>query len=241
MSVLGFKQARETGEFLKSLFSTEGISTDNIIWMSSPFLRCLQTSNAAIDAFHLTGQNVSEIKIFPEYSIFEWDGQDGKFHESLPSLEERKHYFPRLDIEYESVFIPKLPEPRSEFHNRCQKAAAAINRRYPFQPKSAIIAVTHAAGCIGLSAAFTNKSISDITPAAPCSIYRLTRTSDTSIWDMEPHDLENGMNGQTSHLSDMGQSTVPWNHFGDKNHFKGYTGPSTSRFAPPGFTDKQEL
>lgn len=239
--MLGFKQAHETGSFLDSLFAMEGISADNIVWMSSPFLRCLQTSHAAIDAFQEVGENVSDMKIFPEYSIFEWDGQGGKFHESLPGLDERKHYFPRLDVKYESVFVPKLPEPRSEFHNRCQKAAEAINRRYPFRPKSAIIAVTHAAGCIGLAAAFTNQSISDITPAAPCSIYRLTRASDTSVWTMDPHDLENGMNGQTSHLSDLGKSTVPWNHFGDKRHFKGYTGPATSRFAPFEFLGQPEL
>lgn len=237
--MLGLKQAHETGLFLESLFVADGINTDNIVWMSSPFLRCLQTSHTAIDAFEKVDGNVSDIKIFPEYSIFEWDGQGGKFHESLPELEERKHYFPRLDVGYESVFIPKLPEPRSEFHSRCQKAAAAINIRYPFRPKSALIAVTHAAGCIGLAAAFTNQSISDITPAAPCSIYRLTRTSNTSMWKMDHFDLENGMNGFTSHISDLGQSTVPWNHFGDKKHFKGYTGPATSRFSPMGFTHQE--
>jgi broad specificity phosphatase PhoE len=235
------KQAYETGVFLDSILSAEGITTDDIVWLSSPFLRCLQTSHTAIDSFHLVKGSVDEIRIFPEYSIFEWDGQDGKFHKSLPDLNERKHYFPRLDVDYESVFTPKLPEPRSEFLDRCQQAAAAISRRYPFRPKSAIVAVTHAAGCIGLASAFTNQSASDITPAAPCSIYRLTRTSDTSAWTLDPHDQEHSMNGHTAHISDLGKTTMPWNNFADKKCFQGYTGPATSRFAPVGYADHQEL
>jgi broad specificity phosphatase PhoE len=219
----------------------EGITTDSISWMSSPFLRCLQTSNAALDALSSIQGNPDEIKILPEYSIFEWDGHDGIFHQSLPrNLEERKHYFPRLDEHYQSMFIPTLPEPRAKFHDRCQKVASSIQKRYPFRPKTAIVAVTHAAGCIGLAAALTNLTISDITPAAPCSIYQLTRTSDTNIWNIDRHDVENSMNGYTSHISDMGESTVPWNNFADKRVFHGYTGPATSRFAPKGFSNRGE-
>jgi broad specificity phosphatase PhoE len=235
------KQAAETGAFLDSLLYREGVDADNIYWMSSPFLRCLQTSHAALDSFKSVNGDLDEIKILAENSIFEWDGHNGLFHKSLPTnIEERKHYFPRLDLQYKSMFEPQLPEPRDQFHNRCQKVGTAIQKRYPFRPKTAIIAVTHAAGCIGLAAALTNSTIADITPAAPCSIYQLTRTSDANPWIIDAHDIENGMNGHTNHISEMGRSTIPWNNFADKKYFNGYTGPATSRFAPTGYIDRNE-
>jgi broad specificity phosphatase PhoE len=236
LSSLGLKQAAEMGAFLDSFLFNEGVHAENIYWMSSPFLRCLQTSHAAIDAFKSVDGDLDEIKILIEDSIFEWDGHNGIFHRSLPTnVEERRHYFPRLDAQYKSMFVPKLPEPRDQFHGRCQQVGTAVHKRYPYRPKTAIIAVTHAAGCIGLAAALTNLTIADITPAAPCSIYKLTRTSSTSTWTIDAHDIENSMNGYTDHISEMGQSTVPWNNFADKKYFHGYTGPATSRFAPAGY------
>ena len=235
------KQAAETGAFLDSFLLSEGIHADNLNWMSSPFLRCLQTSHAAIDAFKSFDGALDEIKILIEDSIFEWDGHNGIFHKSLPSnVEERRHYFPRLDLHYKSMFVPQLPEPRDQFHGRCQQVGTAIQKRYPYRPKSVIVAVTHAAGCIGLAAALTNLAIADITPAAPCSIYKLTRTSDTAIWTIDAHDSDNSMNGYTDHISDMGNSTTPWNNFADKKYFHGYTGPATSRFAPPGYIVRKD-
>jgi hypothetical protein len=138
------------------------------------------------------------------------------------------------------MFVPQLPEPREQFHGRCQQVGAAIHKRYPYRPKTAIIAVTHAAGCIGLAAALTNSTIADITPAAPCSIYKLTRNSSTSVWSIDAHDIENSMNGYTDHISEMGKSTIPWNNFADKKYFHGYTGPATSRFAPAGFVARKD-
>lgn len=242
------QQARDTGVFLDSLLVSEGITADNITWMSSPFLRCVQTSHIALDAFQNVKGSVANIKILPEYSVFEWDGHNGKLHESLPALEERQHYFPRLDATYESLFVPPLPEPRSAFHGRCQRAVNAISnsRHGRFRPGTALIVVSHAAGCIGMAAAATNRTLADITPAAPCSIYRLTRTSsdDTNEttdgfgggWTMDAHDAVHSMNGHTAHVRELGTNTVPWNNFGDKKVFRGYTGPPTSRFAPAGYS-----
>lgn len=231
LSSLGLQQARETGVFLDHLLSSEGISADSITWMSSPFLRTIQTSNAAIDSMKkVIGSN--KIEILPEYSIFEWDGKDGAWHKDLPDLQERKHYFPRLNTEYESLYVPPLPEPRGQFHNRCKTAAQTINRVHHFRPGTVLIAVSHAAACIGLTAAASNLTLAEITPAAPCSVYRLTRTNDSPIWTLDPHDMDGGFNGYTDHISDLGKNTVPWNHFGNKAVHKGYTGPPSSRFAP---------
>jgi hypothetical protein len=95
------------------------------------------------------------------------------------------------------------------------------------------VMVTHAAACIALTKILTNLNLSDITPAGPCSIYRLTRSSETEVWSIDAHDDLKGHNGFTGHLSEMGSTTVPWNKFGDGTREKKfYTGPPTSRFAP---------
>jgi len=49
------------------------------------------------------------IAILPEESVSEYDSHGVGMHEYLPPLDERVHYFPRLDKDYESMFVPKLP------------------------------------------------------------------------------------------------------------------------------------
>mmetsp|Transcript_21826 Transcript_21826/g.30648 ORF Transcript_21826/g.30648 Transcript_21826/m.30648 type:complete len:189 (-) Transcript_21826:158-724(-) len=173
------------------------------------------------------------VKIRPEYSIFELDGHHGgRLHDDLPSLMERKQYFPRLDEEYESLFVPSLPESREEFVQRCDRSIEALLERYAYRPDTAIVIVTHAAGCIALTRALCGKDFTDIRPAAPCAIYRLTRESgETNVWDLDEYDdnfEEEGRdnwNGFTGHLSDLGEHTIPWNHFGPKSVDNGYSGP----------------
>ena len=234
LSKLGHQQARETGAFLDQLLSNDGITLQQVTWLSSPFLRCLQTSDAAIDSLHkivTPDDKPSEFRILPEYSVFEWDGHGGKWHESLPALEERVHYFPRLQVHHPSLFVPTIPEPRSEFLHRCQRAVQCLNETYSSNP--AIVVVTHAAACIGLCRAATaSNTWEDITPAAPCSVYRLSRKVGEDVWTLDAHDAPNSLNGHTSHLTELGTTTKPWNNFGDKKVNKGYTGPPTSRFAP---------
>jgi broad specificity phosphatase PhoE len=202
--------------------------------MSSPFLRCIQTSNAALDSFQAV-HGAYHLDILPEYSVFEWDGYGGKLHDSLPPLEERKHYFPRLKVDHESLFVPELPEPRSQFQARCERAMAEMSQRYPYRPGTVLVVVSHAAGCIGMASAASQRPISQITPASPCSVYRLTRTNDTGPWTLDDHDADGSMNGYTGHMANVGSHTVAWNHFANKSVFEGYTGPPTSRFAPAGY------
>jgi broad specificity phosphatase PhoE len=214
------------------------VTSDNITWLSSPFLRCLETSNEALNAFQKVQGDVHRLEIKPEYSVFEWDGHGGTWHASLPPMEERAHYFPRLNPSHESLFVPTLPEPRSDFHNRCDRAVKSMGKRYPYSPRSALVVVTHAAGCIGMVMAATNLTSQEITPAGPCSVFHLTRTSDTDLWSLDPHDASLGMNGHTDHISNVGGKTNPWNNFGDKKVNRGYTGPPKSRFAPPEVRDE---
>lgn len=231
LSSLGHRQAQEVGKYLDSWMDERGMTSDDITWLSSPFLRCLQTSNEALNAFEKV--NLSHLPINPEYSIFEWDGHGGEWHKDLPTLDERKHYFPRLNTSYESNFVPELPEPRSAFFDRCQRTADSFHARHSFQnnKNKVFVMVSHAAGCIALAKAFTQLKLTDITPAAPCSIYGLERSKETNVWSMAAHDDLQGHNGYTGHLAEMGSSTVPWSNFGDGTT-KFYTGPPTSRFAP---------
>ncbi len=230
LSPLGMRQASDVGRFLDSWLSERNFTEKDITWMSSPFLRCIQTSNGAINALRSI-EISSEFKILPEYSIFEWDGHNGEWHKDLPTLEERVNYFPRLDISHESLFVPSLPEPKSKFLDRCERVAKTFNERYPYKPGQVFFMVSHAAGCLALSKALAGRELNEITPAAPCSMYLFSRSSASATWTLDPHDKPNSMNGHTDHLSDMGTKTVPWHNFGDGTR-KFYTGPPTSRFAP---------
>lgn len=107
LSTLGHQQAQEVGKYLDSWLDDRGLTADDITWFSSPFVRCLQTSNEALNSFRKL--DVATLPILPEYSIFEWDGHGGEWHKDLPSMEERKHYFPRVDVDHESFFMPTLP------------------------------------------------------------------------------------------------------------------------------------
>jgi broad specificity phosphatase PhoE len=240
LSALGHQQAREAGVLLDSLLSSLQVDGNDVTLLSSPFLRTLQTSDGMLSALRRT-TNARNIQILPESSIFEWDGKEnGLWHASLPSLEERWNYFPRLNVKHSSLFVPDLPEPRSKFVERCDRAVKELNDRYPYQPRSVIVLVTHAAGCVGLCRAATHLPLQQIAPAAPCGIYRMTRRSRSSD-DEESSVTESGpqwtmdlkLNGYVGHLSEMG-ATVPWNHFGNSktDPHRGYTGPVDSPLAP---------
>jgi broad specificity phosphatase PhoE len=247
LSALGHQQAREAGALLDSLLSSLQVDGKDVTLLSSPFLRTLQTSDGMLSAMKRT-KNARQIQILPESSIFEWDGKEnGLWHASLPSLQERWHYFPRLNVDHESLFVPDLPEPRSKFVERCERAVQALNDRYPYRPRSVIVLVTHAAGCVGLCRAATRLPLNKISPAAPCGVYRMTRRqplrsqddSSSSSSSSSPADgpewkMDGTLNGCVGHLSEMGAGTVPWNHFGNSktDPHRGYTGPVDSPLAP---------
>ena len=68
LSPLGHEQAREAGLYLDQLLSEQGLTADDITWLSSPFLRCIQTSNDAIQAMTQVTENASKsstISILP--------------------------------------------------------------------------------------------------------------------------------------------------------------------------------
>ena len=123
------------------------------------------------------------------------------------------------------------PEPRSQFFDRCQRCVDALHSKFPYQRRKVLVMVSHAAGCVAMAKTLSKKNTTDITPAAPCSIFGFSRDHETDTWTIDPHDASDGLNGYTGHLSNVGSATVPWNNFGD-GKVKFYTGPPTSRFAP---------
>jgi broad specificity phosphatase PhoE len=268
LSTLGHRQAREVGTYLDQLLFDNDNDNDNdnnvpvhakdITLLSSPFLRCIQTSNELLSSFRLVEGNVAEsVKIRPEYSIFEFDLWNNGLHHSLPEdMHERQHYFPRMDLvedisdgdgdgamhrngEESFGFTPALPETVESFFKRCEDAMTHIENKYADAP--ILILVTHAACCIGLTMAATKRSLQEVNPAAPCSIYRLNRTipldhdngnvsGNGNGWQMDHYSKKGGMNGYTRHMSEIGPHTFPWNHFNRNESNRsvpgaGYTGP----------------
>jgi broad specificity phosphatase PhoE len=232
LSTLGHEQARQVGQYLDQRFLIENIHANQITLLSSPFLRTIQTANELLGAMKYTkgcAPGLDSIKILPEYSVFELDlwGQD--LHACLPDLEERKCYFPRLDTDYQSMFIPSFPETQDMFFQRCEESMRRISDEFAMDESDdkhrVIIVVTHAACCIGLVQAATGLELGEINPAAPCSIYMLTREGNENMWKIDPYSKVNGLNGFTGHIDDMGTCTKPWHHFGKKEVNDGYTGP----------------
>jgi len=142
------------------------------------------------------------------------------------------------------MFVPNLPEDCDQFMKRCDEAIQHVEKAYPpDSPKRVIILVTHAAGCVAMAKSASKKTLQDINAAAPCSIYRLTRNVDDGTattdggcekgsWNIDHYSKEGGMNGYSKHLTDMGEHTIPWNHFGPKGENNGptrsgWTGPPT--------------
>jgi broad specificity phosphatase PhoE len=213
---------------LDSYFTEIGIHAENITLLASPFLRTIQTADNLLAEFVTTPGNVAEtVNILPESSVWELDGGMWDYHSSLPtSMEERTWYYPRIDESHQSLFIPTLPESREDFLLRCDQVIQDIHTRYGFVQKSAIIVVTHAAGCIALARSAAGLTLQDINPAPPCGMYILTRSSsDTHLWSLDHHAIPAGANGFVGHVTDLGQATHPWNHFGNKKENNGYTGP----------------
>lgn len=210
------------------LFVNDGSNNTSIIAshitvLCSPFLRCIQTANGILSQFvHTPGDVASNVVIYPEKSIWEYDARYDDLHACLPDMEERACYYPRLDPSHESLFVPSLPESQSEFMARCKKAVKSLNKQYPYKPDSVIILVTHAAGCIGLTKEAAGVELSDINPSYPCGIFGMTRTSNTDHWDLDPYTNKDGLNGHMSHLSNVKGETRPWHRLGP--HFT-YSGP----------------
>ena len=187
LSDLGMQQVGELGNFFKSMACKASETNKSAISriITSPFLRCIQTSNPIAGALGLP------IQI--DHSLWEviWT------NENMPTLEERAAYFPRIDLTYTSIFRPEVDEeyPTGAME-RFGETAKTITEK--FAGESCVL-VTHAAGVVAIVASLLKCRICDIKPASPCCLYRLDRESVTSPWT-----LSSEFDGTTSHLSELG-------------------------------------
>jgi len=94
-------------------------------------------------------------------------------------MNERQCYFPIIDGDYQTMFVPPLPEDKDKFFDRWDSAMEHIARNFRCDNEQhpAIAVVTPAACCIGLVKSAASVELEDINPAAPCSIYSLRRTT----------------------------------------------------------------
>lgn len=137
----GFQQATKTGEYLRE--SKSGVK--RII--SSPFLRCLQTSENIAKEIEKGGD---EVTIHVDYSLCEWYGYF-MTRPTFPSLEEMKQSFPHVSLRpYKDNFLAiepnevKFPESVPAMQDRFEKFLTQIQTNATNDER--VLCVTHGYG-----------------------------------------------------------------------------------------------
>ena len=202
LSDVGLEQSLKLEKYFVQLMAEEpDLVISNII--SSPFLRCLQTS-------HPVANGLGK-RLLVEKSLGELDSS----HISLPDINERYKYFPLIDTAFESLFNPTGKEsfPEGTVERFGKSINLLIDRFLPSyenfdkgDENQAIVVATHAAGVVSIIASLLQCSIDDIVPAHPAGIYRLEREWPNNTWTLTPH-----LNGFIEHIKHIeGNATVPW-------------------------------
>lgn len=94
LSSIGHSQARDVSEVMKDFYDKLGKPKDTIL-LSSPYLRCIQTSAPTSDALGLPIQlehGLAECHYAQNY---------------VADADERWAYFPQIDVEYKPLMMPK--------------------------------------------------------------------------------------------------------------------------------------
>ncbi len=189
LSDKGRYQSVKLGHYFKDGPPSQGPKITRVL--SSPFVRCLQTCNPIAGA--------ANASICVENSLWECVYTSLE----LPPVSERVCYFPRIDVEYESLFKP-VPDEEFPVANmeRYGKAAVGIVNRCR-ETDEAIVICTHAAGVVAIVACLLKCKVCDFKPAAPASVFRLD-VSENGVWALS-------VDGSVEHLGDdaVGE-TYPW-------------------------------
>lgn len=146
----GVFQAQELAAHLKTL--------DPPIqrFYSSPFYRCLQTINPAVEAVSSLTSDTETRKIRGENGIGEWYGTARFTHPSPAEPVLLKSLFERYDENYQPVIKPnENGEKIEELHDRTAYALHKIIERSDKEGIKAICICTHAATLIALGRALT--------------------------------------------------------------------------------------
>jgi transcription factor C subunit 7 len=148
----GVIQSRELAAHLKTL------NPPIQRFYSSPFYRCLQTINPAVEALSSTAPDPETQKIRGENGIGEWYGMARFEHPSPAEPKVLKSLFERYDEEYQPVIKPSVHgESIEELHDRAAYAMHRIIEQSDNEGVKAICICTHAATLIAIGRALTGR------------------------------------------------------------------------------------
>ncbi|KAF8682437.1 Phosphoglycerate mutase-like protein [Rhizoctonia solani] len=146
LAAYGVAQAADLAKYIKSLPEEQRPS----LLFSSPYYRCLQTSNPSSE--------ILDLPIYVEHGLSEWyspvipgTGLHPRPHDATTL----KQYFPSIDPSWESIYYPdRHGETVKGVHDRCAEFLDALVARIEQHPTlskhKSILLVSHAATCAAL-------------------------------------------------------------------------------------------
>lgn len=146
LAAFGLTQAEELAEYFKGLPVEERPTAI----FSSPYYRCLQTSNPTSVAL--------DVPIFVEHGLSEWYSPASPgtgLHPRPASASALREFFPEIDDSWASIWYPsRKGEDVEQCHDRCGDLLEAlipeVERRFGNRHKK-ILLVSHAATIIALT------------------------------------------------------------------------------------------
>lgn len=185
LSDLGFQQSREAGVFLNTLLASDGItSADQITLVTSPFIRCVQSANEVIDS--LINVN-GTIDIFLEIGMANAIRSNFDYDAAVERLSTQQ----RVNTTIQNRL--GVPKESNEYHNRHEFKARvtevvnSLNQAFPYEPGTAILAVTHGsvAPLLVKDAGHYRLKEDHFKRVRPGCISKLSRMSNKQVWDVE--------------------------------------------------------
>lgn len=193
LSQLGRKQAVQTAEEVLEASARLGRPVERVI--TSPFVRCIETSNCIAE--------LAGCDLLVDFSLFEVVYTTEQF----PSLAERRRYFPRIDVNYDS--LPRPAEDESfptQAIARYAASAKALTERFPGQN---LVLCSHAAGVSAIVASLLRVTVEEVGPVHPASLFCLEEAEEGA------YKVVGDMCGSTRHFKQPLGKTLPWPRLGD--------------------------
>ncbi|KAF9056210.1 phosphoglycerate mutase-like protein [Panaeolus papilionaceus] len=170
LTAYGETQAQELAQYFLSCPDHERPTAI----FSSPYYRCLQTSQPLAKALGLP--------IYVEHGIAEWYSPvtpGTGLHPRPGSTESLQSFFPEVDSSWQTLYYPtRKGETVEEVHDRTDTFASAfvdaIAQRLPAEKQKRILLVTHAATVIALARTFIGEREVPM-KAGCCSLTELER------------------------------------------------------------------
>ena len=234
LSPLGLAQATEVGTYFASLKGSNNIGAV----LASPYLRCMQTAHPIAVALRLplcVDDGLAELQ--PSFL----DGAATPGDDTLVrevSLEERKHYFPLVDVTYRSAVAEGVLNSNQPFDIQ-QRYWQCVDLWLARNPGQSVVAVTHGWGVPAIAAGLTGVSLAEIAPhfpstmhappdgppdtnAALCSITRLVATAGqaaaaaaAAAWSLDPELVNSQAHLKTFNDEQADTKVLGWHQMTD--------------------------